>query len=196
MKSLQADGQIDGQQMIRKAHLSFQLRWAKIVWRFLFTWVQLKYISIHFTVGIVNLIKYNLFTPRNLIKNQTSCPEEIRRRGRERMYCGSAFRLWFRILLSYLLLPTGPSSKTQSYGKTCNIYVRKLSIKNKTVYFFSNEDKSLFKKSYELVFKKRRSGFDPQSQQTWVVKTDSDSSTAKRSATGVLRVLGGDHYKR
>ena len=60
------------------------------------------------------------------------------------------------MLLSYLLLPTGPSSKTQSYGKTCNIYVRKLSIKNKTVYFFSNEDKSLFnfiliKTSYELV---------------------------------------------
>ena len=28
----------------------------------------MKYISIHFTVGIVNLIKYNLFTPGNLIK--------------------------------------------------------------------------------------------------------------------------------
>ena len=39
--------------------------------------------------------------------------------------------------------------------------------------------------------------FESQPQQTEVVKTGSDSSTAKRSATGVVsRALGDDHNKR
>ena len=43
----------------------------------------------------------------------------------------------------------------------------------------------------------RRPGFDSRSIQTQVVKTGSDSSTAKRSATDVsVRVLEDDLYKR
>ena len=41
MKSLQADGQTEGRQVIRKAYLSFQLRWGKNV-------TQIKYRALHF----------------------------------------------------------------------------------------------------------------------------------------------------
>ena len=40
------------------------------------------------------------------------------------------------------------------------------------------------------------SRFDPRPRLTLIEKTDGDSSTVKRSATGVDIPLGDDHYKR